>query len=74
MKKIDVTIHGMHCNSCVKLIEMNLSDVDGVKKTAISLEGKNAVVEFDESKTSLKEIIKAINLAGEYTASIEKEN
>jgi len=72
MAKIELKIQGMHCNSCVKLIEMNLSDVKGVKKTSISLAEKKAIVEFDESKTSPHEIIKAINQSG-YIASIQKE-
>ena len=53
MKKI-LKIKGMHCKSCEMLIKSELEDI-GVKAEIEYSSGK-AIVEFDESKTSLGKI------------------
>jgi copper chaperone CopZ len=54
MKKIEIKIEGMHCDSCAKTIEMELAEkVDKINVNA--KEGK-ATVEFDEKKISGKKI------------------
>lgn len=55
-------IKGMHCSSCAKMIEMELEDK--VNKISVSQKDEKAVVEFDESKISEKEIKKIISELG----------
>lgn len=60
MKKINLTIKGMHCSSCAKLIELELQD----KVNAVKIEesGKS-LIEFDEKKISeqqIKDIIREL--------------
>jgi len=58
MKKIKLKISGMHCDSCAKMIEMDLEDK--VKRISVSQKQGKADVEFDEKKISeekIKEII-----------------
>ena len=58
MKKINLSIEGMHCASCSQVIEMELEDF--VKNSKISHLLGIAEIEFDEKKISelkIKEII-----------------
>ena len=61
MKKI-LKIKGMHCNSCAKLIEMELEDK--VNKIEVSYERGNAVIDFDNNKITEDEIKKIIRKEG----------
>jgi len=56
-------VSGMHCNSCVSLVKMNLEDLDGVSKIDADEKG-NVKVNFDEIKADVKEIVKKIELDG----------
>uniref|UniRef100_A0A8C3TFV9 Copper-transporting ATPase 2 n=1 Tax=Chelydra serpentina TaxID=8475 RepID=A0A8C3TFV9_CHESE len=40
-------VEGMHCQSCVKNIEGNISGLPGVQNIKVSLERKNTVVQFN---------------------------
>ncbi|CAF4389255.1 unnamed protein product, partial [Adineta steineri] len=44
------SVNGMTCQSCVKNIERNVGKIDGVKTIKVSLDEKEARVEFDNSK------------------------
>ncbi|MEK6893136.1 MAG: heavy-metal-associated domain-containing protein [Nanoarchaeota archaeon] len=51
--KTNLNIKGMHCKSCVKLIESELQD----KVNTIQVqENGNAIIDFDEKKISLQKI------------------
>lgn len=56
------TIDGMHCDSCAKIIEMELKDK--VKSISIDADKKNALIDFDEKKISEKEIRSIIEKLG----------
>ena len=64
MKKA-ININGMHCKSCVKLIESELQD----KVNSIRVEENGgATIDFDEKKISLqkiKDIIKELGYKAE---------
>lgn len=62
MKKIKLTIEGMHCASCAKLIEMELKDK--VKNISVNYETGNTIIEFDNNKISEDEIKNIIIKAG----------
>ncbi|OGJ48155.1 hypothetical protein A2344_02835 [Candidatus Peregrinibacteria bacterium RIFOXYB12_FULL_41_12] len=64
MKNIQLKIEGMHCASCAKIIEMELSDLKGISKVNVSFADKTAAVSFDEEKLSEKEIAETIKKAG----------
>ncbi len=61
MTKREYKIDGMTCHHCVKAIEIELDDI-GVTSREVKM--GSAVVEFDESKISDDQIIKAIEEAG----------
>uniref|UniRef100_A0A8C4VT75 Copper-transporting ATPase 2 n=1 Tax=Gopherus evgoodei TaxID=1825980 RepID=A0A8C4VT75_9SAUR len=56
-------VEGMHCKSCVKNIEGNISGLPGVQSISVSLEHKNAVVQFNPNlitPVSLQQAIEAL--------------
>lgn len=61
-------VTGMHCGSCATLIRMNLEDIKGVSKVEADDKG-NVKVGFDEKKTAVKDMVKAIEADGYKVAS-----
>ena len=59
-KKAELSVEGMSCGHCVSRVKNALSSVDGVLKADVSLENKNAVVEYDPNTTSPEKMKKAI--------------
>lgn len=70
MKKINLDISGMHCQSCVTLITKRLEKEPGVSYVNVNLTTEKATVDFDESKISQEKIISAIEGMGGYKARI----
>ena len=68
MEKIELKIDGMHCGACATGIQMLVSQMDGVKSAFVGYEAKKGTFEFDSSKTTKEEIVKAIVELG-YKAS-----
>ena len=70
MKKLKITIEGMHCTSCASNIERSLKKVSGIKEVSISLMLKKGTIEADDS-VSEEEIRKAVSKAGYRVSKIE---
>ncbi len=63
-----LTVEGMHCGSCVALIEETLNERDGVTAALVDLDSARAVIEYDPSTLDVEEIRAAIAEAG-YSAT-----
>lgn len=70
MKKLKITIEGMHCASCAANVERSLKKTNGVKECSVSLMLKKGTVEVDDS-VSEDEIKKAVSRAGYKVVKIE---
>ena len=70
MKKVKLTIQGMHCGSCAGNIERALKKVSGVKACAVSALTNKAFVECEE-KVPEEEMKKAVARAGYKVVKIE---
>ncbi|NXX81432.1 ATP7B ATPase, partial [Urocolius indicus] len=57
---VAVWIEGMHCKSCVRNIEGNISDLPGVQSIKVSLEQKRAVVQYSPNLITLAALQQAI--------------
>ncbi|NWU14589.1 ATP7B ATPase, partial [Cephalopterus ornatus] len=57
---VTVQIEGMHCKSCVRNIEGNISALPGIKSIEVSLEQKCAVVEYSPNLITLSALQQAI--------------
>jgi len=64
VKKVGLAIEGMHCNSCASGIQLVLQSTDGVINASASYDTKKGEVEFDEEKTTLDNVLKAIEQLG----------
>ena len=65
MKKLRLSIEGMHCASCASNIEKSLKRVTGVKEASISVMLKKGMIEVEDS-VSEEELKKAVAKAGGY--------
>mgnify|MGYP003394183199 CR=1 FL=1 len=72
IQTVEFTISGMTCASCEENVNHEVNKLLGIIKSTASYESKNAIIEFDNSKTSTTEIEKAINLTG-YSVTDKKE-
>ncbi len=59
-----IRVEGMSCGHCVMAVKKAIESVDGVKEANVSLEDKEAVVEYDEKKAKLGDIRGAVREAG----------
>ena len=66
------SIKGMHCASCVLIIEKSLKSIEGVSEANVNLVTEKATVEYDSSKTTDDKLISAVANAG-YKAFIKEE-
>lgn len=69
IKTVELSILGMHCASCEKLIGSELEDLPGIGRFEISEPKKSGTVTFDDTYTNDVEIIAAVKAAG-YDASV----
>ncbi|MFH1246649.1 MAG: heavy metal translocating P-type ATPase [Candidatus Liptonbacteria bacterium] len=74
MQKIKKTfaIKGMHCASCVKLIEQSLSKLNGIENATVNLATEKAAVSYDADLVSDDELASAISQVG-YKALLSEE-
>ena len=74
MNKIKKTfsVKGMHCASCVLIIEKSLKNIEGVSEANVNLVTEKATVVYDSEKTTDKDLVSAVANAG-YKALIEEE-
>lgn len=70
MKKLKLTIEGMHCASCASNIERSVRKVPGVKEASISLMLKKGTVQAEDS-VSEEELRKAVARAGYKLTKVE---
>ena len=64
MQTVTLNIDGMTCGGCVKSVTRLLEGVEGVEKAEVSLENKNAVVEFEPAQTNPAALIEAVEDGG----------
>jgi len=54
--EVELAVTGMHCASCVALIEETLSARSGVESVSVDLEAARAAVKFDPATIAVGEI------------------
>jgi len=64
MEKTILKIGGMHCSSCVALIENTLKKESGVKSANVNFATEKLYLEFDERKISLQKVKDIIEKLG----------
>jgi len=69
--KIDIGIRGIHCASCVSVIEEALAAVPGVLQAVVNLAAERGTVTYDPARVTPTALVKAIAETG-YTPLVEK--
>jgi copper chaperone CopZ len=72
IQKMEFTISGMTCASCEEHVNNEVNKLTGILKSNTSYQNGKALIEFDNSKTNIPEIEKAINSTG-YSVTDKKE-
>ena len=70
MKKIKITIEGMHCASCASNVEKSLKKITGIREASISLMLKKGIIEAEEN-ISEEKLKKAVSKAGYKISKVE---
>lgn len=68
---ITLSLPTMNCAMCPITVKKALNKVDGVTEANVSYENKQAVVTFDDAKTSAEALIRATTNAG-YPSTVKE--
>jgi len=59
-----LSVTGMHCGSCVALVEESVGELDGVSAVTVSLEDESATVSHDGAKVGVEALCAAVAEVG----------
>ena len=68
---VTLSVPGMTCSTCPITVKKAISKVEGVSKIDVTFEAREAVVTFDDAKTSVQKLTKATEDAG-YPSSVKR--
>ncbi|MDZ4296981.1 MAG: mercury resistance system periplasmic binding protein MerP [Moraxellaceae bacterium] len=69
---ITLSVPSMNCPACPFTVKRAISQVDGVHSTKISYEKREAIVTFDDAKTSSEILMRATEHAG-YASTVKQQ-
>ena len=61
---VEILIEGMHCGSCVALVEETLIEHDGVSQATVDLDAGKATIGYDPAVVEVATLAAAIQEAG----------
>ena len=64
METVTLNVSGMTCGGCVASVTRVLKALNGVTKADVSLEKKNAVVDYDPGKVQVAQLKHSVEEAG----------
>jgi len=64
MQNITLEVQGMSCGHCIKSIEGNVGNLEGVNQVKVNLEDAQVEVAFNEAQISLEKIKETIEEQG----------
>lgn len=73
MKKARIGLPTIHCESCVKVIDMTVKNLPGIQNKKYDVENRRLDVTFDGGTISAESIVKEINEDAGYEAVLESE-
>ena len=68
---VTLSVPGMTCAACPITVKKALSKVEGVSNTNVTFEKREAVVTFDDGKTTVQKLTQATQNAG-YPTSVKR--
>ena len=70
-KTVTLSVPGMDCPVCPITVKKALTKVDGVTKAEVNFDKRQAVVTFDDARTSVETLTNATKDAG-YSATVKQ--
>lgn len=70
-KTVTLSVSGMTCPACPITVKKSLTRVEGVTDAKVRFEKSEAVVSFDDEKTSVEALLKATARAG-YPSAVKR--
>jgi mercuric ion transport protein len=64
IQTVELKIKGMSCEACEAEVNHEVYKLPGIIESIVSYENRNAIVKFDISKTTIKDITNAVNATG----------
>jgi len=71
VQTVTLSVPGMNCPVCPITVKKALTKVEGVQQVNVSLEKREAIVRFDDTKASVDALMDATEAAG-YPSSVKK--
>ena len=68
---VTLSIPSMTCSTCPITVKKAISKVEGVSRVNVTFEAREALVTFDDAKTSVQKLTTATENAG-YPSSVKK--
>ena len=72
-KSVTLTVEKMTCVTCPYIVKKSLTQTEGVQSAEVIFDEKKAIVVFDESKTSVEQLIAATTNVGFPSELVETE-
>lgn len=70
-RTVTLSVPGMTCATCPITVKKAISRVEGVSKTDVSFDKREAVVTFDDARTSVQTLTQATEDAG-YPSTVKQ--
>jgi mercuric ion transport protein len=64
IRTVELKIKGMSCEACEGEVNHEVNKLPGIVQSTVSYKNRNAVIQFDISKTTIKDITGAVNTTG----------
>lgn len=64
IQTVELNIKGMTCEACETHVNHEVNKLPGIIRSVASYEKKNALIQFDPSKTTVSQIIDAVHITG----------
>jgi mercuric ion binding protein len=71
-KTVTLDVATMNCVTCPYTVKLSLKKVEGVSEAAVDFDSKEAVVTFDDEKTTVDALIQATADAG-YPSTLKED-
>ncbi len=72
-QRVSLSLYGMHCSNCARLIETRLGKTAGVSKASVNFAAEKTTIDFDGEITDVNKLISTITETG-YKAELVDAN
>ncbi len=74
IRKLALSLIGMHCASCANIIERSIKKLPGIKQANVNFAAEKALIVFDESQSTTQDLIQAVKKVGYLAETIDEKD